>query len=265
MAKKKAKKKTRWVQDHEGIYMAEGDSMYGGKPGDLVVARSKRGWDALFEPFGGSPITLGSAKSLGAAKTLAQAAIGAKKRATKSSVQKKAAAGIRAGRKRSAAMDWHAAYGMGAANLMGAMIGNPKPSRELVKARRLALKESRGVPAVIVMDTDSGAHIWLTSSFYAKNKARFTREGVVLVERYVPHPENNPTENPCMKRFSDLAAARRDAARKARRTDTTHYVYRISKNPRFAVLSGDHPIQHGLEKGLIGMGPAALVHVAEAI
>ena len=70
--------------------------------------------------------------------------------------------------------------------------------------------------------------------------------------------------NPCMKRFASLGLARQDAARKAKRTDTPHYVYRISKNPKYAVLSGDHPIQHGLEKGLISMGPAALVHIAEA-
>lgn len=72
-----------------------------------------------------------------------------------------------------------------------------------------------------------------------------------------------PQPNPSMRRHPDLGTARRDADRRALRTKTTHYVYRVRDNPRYAVISADHPVQDNIEKGLIWAGPEQLAHTAE--
>ena len=76
--------------------------------------------------------------------------------------------------------------------------------------------------------------------------------------------KTNPVENPSVRRFADYPVAKRDAARKAKRTDTTHYVYELSQNPKFAVMSGDHPVQQSYENGVIGLGKAKLRHTERA-
>jgi hypothetical protein len=70
--------------------------------------------------------------------------------------------------------------------------------------------------------------------------------------------QTNPIENPCVRRFKDLPTAQRDAARRAQRTDQPYFIYELSKNPRFAVMSADHPVQQSYEKGIIGLGKATL-------
>lgn len=72
-----------------------------------------------------------------------------------------------------------------------------------------------------------------------------------------------PIPNPGMKRHKNLRAACRDADRRALRSRKRHYVYRLAKNPHFAVLPSDHPIQYNVEKGLIGVGSGQIAHVSD--
>jgi hypothetical protein len=69
-------------------------------------------------------------------------------------------------------------------------------------------------------------------------------------------------QNPSMRRFKDLAEAKRHAKRHAKRTDQPHYVYRLSGNPRYAVMPADHPVQRNYESGMLPLGNASLAHTA---
>jgi len=74
--------------------------------------------------------------------------------------------------------------------------------------------------------------------------------------------DDSPHENPGMRRFKDPGEATRHADRAARRSDQPHYVYMLSSNPRYAVLSEGHPVQYGIEQGGLDMGSTRLIHTA---
>ena len=76
-------------------------------------------------------------------------------------------------------------------------------------------------------------------------------------------PNPAPKQNPGLRRFPDLPAAKRAAEREAQRRGYPHYVYQLAKNPCYAVLPASHPVQVSIERGTVGVNAGQLRYTAE--
>lgn len=82
-----------------------------------------------------------------------------------------------------------------------------------------------------------------------------------LAKGHWPNPA--PKQNPGLRRFPDLPAAKRAAQREAKRRGYPHYVYQLAKNPCYAVLPASHPVQVSIERGTVGVNAGQLRYTAE--